>query len=178
MNRIRVLTFSSICLLVFGATKAENSGKNPNVVIIYEGGTRVPFIVRWPAKVKPGVSNALVSQIDFTASFARLLNIKLAPTDACDSRDILDAFLGKDTIGLPYIVEEAGSALALRSGNWKYIESPQIKNMKPLQGGNKAALYNLAIDTAETNNIIAGHPEKVAEMAKILNEIRNGKSLR
>ena len=88
MNRIRALTFSSICLLVFGATKAENSGKKPNVVIIYEGGTRVPFIVRWPAKVKPGVSNALVSQIDFTASFARLLNIKLAPTDACDSRVI------------------------------------------------------------------------------------------
>ena len=107
-----------------------------------------------------------------------VLNIKLAPTDACDSRDILDAFLGKGTIGLPYIVEEAGRALALRSGNWKYIESPQIKNRKLLQGGNKAALYNLAIDTAETNNIIAGHPEKVAEMAKILNEIRNGKSLR
>jgi arylsulfatase A len=146
---------------------------------IFEGGTRVPFIIRWPAGIKkPGVSNALVSQIDFLASFASLLNIELSPDEAKDSRDMLDAFIGKDSEGLPNMVEEAGKTLALRSGYWKYIEPPQNNDRRPIQGGDKAALYNLAIDTAETNNIIDDYPEKAAEMDKMLSEIRNGKSLR
>jgi arylsulfatase A len=146
---------------------------------IFEGGTRVPFIIRWPAGIKkPGVSNALVSQIDFLASFASLLKIELSPDEAKDSRNMLDAFLGKDSEGLPYMVKEAGKALALRSGYWKYIEPPQNKNRKPTQGGSEAALYNLAIDPSETSNIIADYPEKAAEMDKMLKEIREGKPLR
>ena len=146
---------------------------------IFEGGTRVPFIIRWPAGIKKtGISDALVSQIDFIASFAQMLNIKLAPNEAKDSRNMFNAFLGKDKTGSPYLVEEAGDALAVRNGQWKYIESPIKKNRKSSQGGSEAALFNLAVDTAETNNIIADYPEKAAEMDKILSEIRNGKTLR
>lgn len=67
---------------------------------IYEGGTRIPFIVRWPDRIKPGVSDALVNQIDFIASFADLLNIELAQNEARDSRNALDALLGNDPDGL------------------------------------------------------------------------------
>ena len=55
----------------------------------FEGGTRVPFLVRWPARVKPGVSPALVCQIDLMASLAALVGRKLADEDAPDSVDVL-----------------------------------------------------------------------------------------
>lgn len=95
---------------------------------IYEGGTRVPFIIRWPGQIQPGISGALVSQIDFTASFASLLGLELEAKQAIDSRDTMDAFLGKDAVGLTVMIEEA-RGLALRSGSLKFIEgtgkSPQ-----------------------------------------------------
>ena len=66
----------------------------------FEGGTRVPFIVRWPGRVKPGTSDALVSQVDFLASFAALLKRPLAGADAPpDSVDTLAAFLGTSRTG-------------------------------------------------------------------------------
>lgn len=64
----------------------------------FEGGTRVPFIVRWPAKVKPGVSSALVCQVDFPTSFAALTS-QAAPAVAVDSQNFLPALLGTDTTG-------------------------------------------------------------------------------
>ena len=145
---------------------------------IYEGGTRVPFIVQWPARVKPGVSDALVNQIDFIASFAKMLNIKLSADEAYDSRDCLKALLGDDREGLSYTVEEAGDALAIRVGNWKYIEPPQKNNRNPVQGGKEAALYNLKDDPGETRNILEMYPDKAAEMDKLLMAVRNGKPLR
>ena len=60
---------------------------------IFEGGTRVPLLVRWPGHIKPGVSNALVNQIDFVASFASLLKVELQKDQAIDSRDNLRALL-------------------------------------------------------------------------------------
>ena len=52
---------------------------------LYEGGTRVPFLARWPARIKPGVSDALVSQVDFLATFAELTGQKLAADAGPDS---------------------------------------------------------------------------------------------
>ena len=60
----------------------------------FEGGTRVPFLVRWPGRVKRGVSDALMSQVDLLASFAAFTGQKLAPTDAPDSQDMLGTLLG------------------------------------------------------------------------------------
>jgi len=130
---------------------------------IYEGGTRVPFMIKWPAKIKPGVSTALVSQIDFMASFAKLIGIELKDDQAIDSRDMLSAFLGKDKKGLPYMVEEA-RGLALRQGDWKYIQPSGKKG--------KAQLYNLDSDIGEKNNIIKEHAERVKSMHTILTKVK------
>ena len=111
---------------------------------IYEGGTRIPFIVRWPGHIKPGRSSALVSQIDFIASFAELLGIDLADTQAIDSRNTLSAFLGKDDKGLPFMIEEA-RGVALRQGPWKFIRK---------QGKKPAGLYNLESDIGEQRNVL------------------------
>ncbi|CAA6696517.1 MULTISPECIES: sulfatase-like hydrolase/transferase [unclassified Lentimonas] len=143
---------------------------------IYEGGTRVPFIIRWPARIQPGVSNALVNQIDFIASFADLLNIELAVTDAADSRDTLAAFLGEDAIGLPYMIEEAGrTSRALRLGDWKYIAPTKAWRNKP---GKDAELYRLDSDPSELNNIIDQNPEKAELMDLQLKELMSADGVR
>ncbi len=133
---------------------------------IYEGGTRVPFLLRWPGRVKPGQSEALVNQIDLIASFAELLEIPLADNEAIDSRSTLAAFLGRSAKGQSHMLEEAGK-LALREGNWKFIEG----NKK--QGGGE--LYDLATDVGEKNNLAAEHPEHAARMDETLRRLVEAK---
>lgn len=141
---------------------------------IYEGGTRVPFIIKWPAKIKPGVSNALVNQVDILGSLANLLDVKLADNEAVDSRNTLDAYLGKSDKGLPSMIEEATRARAIRRGDWKFIPGQP----KVWRAPKTDELYNLAKDPGEQNNVAADHPEIVKAMAKELEELLNGTSIR
>ena len=142
----------------------------------FEAGTRVPFIVRWPGQVKRGVSNALVSQIDFLASFAAFTKQNLAQADAPDSYNVMSALFGKDKTGREHLVEQA-SVLSLRVGNWKYIEpgrGPKIIANTNTETGNdpNGQLYDLASDMGETRNLAAQHPDKVKEMTARLQKIR------
>lgn len=138
---------------------------------IYEGGTRVPFIVRWPKVIKPGISKALVSQIDFMASFADLLNVEIEKGAAVDSQNSLQALLGKDKVGNEYIVEEA-RGLALRKGPWKYIPGKPAKKNKKMGKAGKPSLYNIDEDIMEKNNVATKHPELVKEMDAILTKVK------
>jgi arylsulfatase A-like enzyme len=143
---------------------------------IFDGGTRVPFIVRWPGHVKPGQSDALVSQVDFMATFAALTGRKLAPDDAPDSFDILSALIGKSPVGREHLVEHAG-ILSLIKGNWKYIEpgkGPKVnKNTNTELGTDpQPKLYNLRDDLGETNDVASEHPEVVKELAGLLKKIK------
>ena len=140
---------------------------------IFEGGTRIPLLVRWPGVIQPGVSKALVTQVDFLASFARLLNQPIPEGAAQDSRNALDALLGKDPEGASMILEQA-NRLALRKGPWKYIEAAQGGKKRP---GNPPELYHIETDVAEENNVIADHPEVAAELAQVL-ETCKGTGLR
>jgi arylsulfatase A-like enzyme len=137
---------------------------------IYEGGTRVPFIIKWPAKIKPGVSDAMVSQIDFLASFSELLNVKIPENHAVDSRSTLKTFLGTDNEGLPYMVEENRTRRALRVGDWKYIIGPR-KRQKDFG----PELYNLKRDPGEQNNVVVFNKELAAKMdAQLIEIIESG----
>jgi len=143
---------------------------------IYEGGTRVPFIVRWPARIEPGTSGGLVNQIDLLASFARLLEVELGPDEAVDSRDTLSTFLGKDEDGVRYMVEES-FGLALRDGDWKFIEASMPtwpRERDPIE----RSLYNLKDDPSEQKNLIDELPEKATEMEALLNALRDGAGVR
>jgi arylsulfatase A-like enzyme len=133
---------------------------------IYEGGNRVPFIVRWPAAVKPGVSGALVCQIDFVASFAAMFNQEIPSGDAIDSRDTLSALLGADAVGLPFMLVEAKDQ-ALREGPWKFIPATGKK-----KGGE---LYQLDEDPGEQVNVIKQHVERAAAMKERLEKICDAK---
>ena len=149
------------------------NGHRPNGVLrgtkstVWEGGTRIPLIVRWPEKVKPGTSDALVSQVDFLASLATLTGQDIPKGQAPDSEDHLAAFLGGDPAGRKYLVEQSnqGKPFGFRSGTWKFL---------PNGGGNGPAqpsLYNLADDLGEAEDVAKAHPEIVAAMTAKLNEI-------
>ncbi len=145
---------------------------------IFEGGTRVPLIIRWPNQVKPGVSDALVCHVDFLASFAALTGQKVPAGAAPDSRDVLAALLGQSKTGRDQLVEHAG-VLALRDGEWKYIEpgnGPRRAINTNTELGNDPAgqLYNLAADLGETNNLHSGQPKKSKRLADELNATRGG----
>jgi arylsulfatase A-like enzyme len=142
----------------------------------FDGGTRVPMIVRWPGHVRPGTtSDALLSQVDLLASFASLTGVPLAAADAPDSYDILPALLGRSPTGRDDLVEHAGS-LSLIRGHWKYIEpgkGPRMNRQTNTELGNDPApqLYDLSTDLGERRNVASRHPEVVREMAALLGKI-------
>ena len=158
---------------------------------IYEGGTRVPFIIRWPEKIQPGKSDALVSQIDFLASFAALVGVELKSQEGIDSRNFLPAFLGKDPQGADFILEESGRALAVREGDWKFIE-PARRNQrrktkknrqkktkaKAEQVSPKSQLYDLGEDQSEQNDVANSHPERTSELKGLLQRIKQPQGIR
>jgi arylsulfatase A-like enzyme len=142
----------------------------------FDGGTRVPFVVRWPGTIKPGVSDAPVSQVDLLASFAALTGQKLPETAAPDSFDVMPALLGKTKVGRPHIVEHA-TALSLIVGEWKVIQphAGVKRNVETnIETGNdrQAQLFHLSDDIGEQNDVAAQHPEKVQEMLALLEKIQ------
>ena len=143
---------------------------------IFEGGNRIPFIVRWPGRVKPGVSEALVCQVDFVASFASLVGQKLTEADAPDSFNVLPALLGESKTGREHLVEHAGT-LALRKGDLKYIEPSkgdkrsQFTNVE-MGHDTSPQVYNLADDGGEKNNLQSRQPGETEELGKLLLALR------
>lgn len=142
---------------------------------VYEGGTRMPFMARWPARIKPGVSEALVGQMDLAASFAALTGQKLAEDAAPDSFNVLPALVGESRQGRDHIVEQGGT-LAIRKGPWKLIPPREAAGGKKGSGkteGSAPELYNLARDLGETTNAAAENPQVVAELTALLNKVRS-----
>ena len=169
-----------------GGTPETNNGHPHNGPLragkgsAYEGGTRVPFIVRWPGRIKPGVSDALISHVDMLATMAALTSHGLVDAAGPDSFNVLPALLGEkpDKPCRDHLVEH-GNVLAIRKGPWKLIPAnPSVaagKRNKKRGGGDE--LYNLAEDIGETNNLAAAHPDLVKEMTEMLQRIReNGRS--
>lgn len=145
---------------------------------IFEAGTRVPAIARWPKRIPAGkVSDAAASQVDWFASLAALVGQELSEGEAPDSRDHLEVWLGKDRKkGRAYIVENAGT-LSITVDDWKYIApsgGAARNNDVNIELGNskEPQLYNLAEDMGERNNLAAQYPEKVAELAAMLEGVR------
>lgn len=132
---------------------------------LYEGGIRVPMIVRWPGRIKPGVSEFVWWFPDVLPTLAELGGGK-APEEL-DGRSIVPTLLGKSrqksSDALYWEFHEGGSKQAVRMGDWKGIR---------LKVGGSLELYNLKDDPAETRNVAADHPEVVAKMEAYLKTAR------
>lgn len=142
----------------------------------FEAGTRVPFIVNCPSRIKKGTSKALVSQIDFLGTMAEFLGMDLTKEQMKDSKGELDAWCGKDRKGRNYVVEYA-VALSVSNGKWKYIYSNNKSTYNKLTNtelGNAPVeqLYNLKKDKGEKNNVAGKYPDKIAELKACLDAIR------
>ncbi len=142
----------------------------------FEGGTRVPFVVHWPARVKPGVSDALVSQMDLVRSLASLVGTPVGPKGAADSEDVLPALLGESKKGRQFLVEQAGG-LSLRDGQWKYIEPGAGEKMSANTNMETGAdrepqLYDLGQDLGERKNLASSDVARVKQMVEKLRSIR------
>ena len=146
---------------------------------MYDGGTRVPFIVSWPGAVGPEESAALVSQVDFLASFAALAGVSLDADAGPDSVDVLDALLGQSDEGRAEIVLEGVQAkTVLRQGNWVFIpphEGPRVNTNVNIETGNCPIpqLYCLADDIGQIENVASIHPDVAERMADRLRQIRS-----
>lgn len=143
----------------------------------FEAGTRVPFLLHWPSRVKPGVSDALIGQLDLLASLASLTGFALDASAAPDSFDLISAFLGESKAGRDHLVEHAGS-LALRVGPWKLIEpskGARVNTNVNIETGADPSpqLYNLAEDPGERRNLAGQQADRVKQMTAMLNSIRS-----
>jgi arylsulfatase A-like enzyme len=153
----------------------------------WEGGHRMPFIVRWPGKIEPGaVSSQLICFTDVLATLAELLDLKLADQAGPDSFSFLHSLMGKDNQDARQsIAMQTGSGLwTVRIGDWKLISGlgsggfSKPSRVPPTDDGPKGQLYHLSADPAETNNLYRQYPEKVAELEQELNRLRTSEVTR
>lgn len=148
----------------------------------FEAGTKVPFIVSWQGKIKPGkINTASFSQIDLYASLAKLAGVKVEEGQAPDSHNNLQVLLNQSNQSRKFLVEQSlNSTLSLVVGNWKYIEpskGPKINKDTNTELGNlpQPQLYNINDDPGETKNLAETYPEKVNEMKQMLDKIKQKK---
>ena len=185
-NTVVIFTSDNGCAPYVGAKELEGKGHYPSGPLrgykadAWEGGHRVPFIVRWPGTVKPAsVCQQLVHQADIIRTLADILGTKLPDNAGEDSFSLRPLLLGGDQpISENAVSAASGGTPAVRLGNWKYIPAPGSGGWGT--GGDQAQpiqLYNLADDVGETKNLAATMPEKVAEMKALLEKlITDGRS--
>ena len=146
---------------------------------IYEGGTRTPFITRWPGTIEPGVSDKMVCTVDLAASIAALTGRRLSAEACPDSFNVLPALLGKPNArGRDHLIEQPnrGTTLALRIGDWKvlsYANAKPIKSLTYEKGPGKYELYNLADDPEEKKNLAERYPKRLKRMLEKLEALKN-----
>ena len=144
----------------------------------YEGGTRVPFLARWPAKVEAGsVSEQIVGQVDFLATFAEMAGASMPATAGEDSVSFLPALLGRadEPIRRSIVVQSINGSFAIRDGQWKLCLSPGSGGWSPPRPRKAVKsdlppfqLYDLAGDPGEKENLYAQHPERVEAMKAMM----------
>ncbi|WP_439184269.1 sulfatase family protein [Carboxylicivirga taeanensis] len=146
---------------------------------LYDAGTHIPFIARWKGQIKPGVSDALISQVDLYASIAALLQIE---NTRPDSHNLLDALTGKASDGRDHhITEGLQGRLGYREGQWILI--PPHKGGKKISWGVdmetgfslEPQLYNIEEDPAQQNNLAEENPKRVEQMMKSFEVIKSHK---
>jgi arylsulfatase A len=157
---------------------------------IWEGGHRVPFIARWPGKIKPGAkSGETICHVDFMATVAALTSFKLPPDAGEDSFSLLPVLLGED-IRHPArgatVHHSFSGKFAIRRGEWVLIDSPSGDDngkkgepewLAEERGYEKlnlpGELFNVREDLPERRNQFADHPERVKQLKDLLERTKN-----
>ena len=149
----------------------------------FEGSTRVPFLMSWPAQVAPGVSDRLISLTDLMATCAAISGASIPEGVARDSLNQLPVLLNPSSKAVreSVVLNGISGAYAIRMGDWKYIPANASKQANGMGSGanpddprfaaaivREPLLFNLLDDPAESKNLAAQYPEKVKELSKLL----------
>tara|TARA_R110002051_G_scaffold13808_7_gene45659 strand:- start:3665 stop:5188 length:1524 start_codon:yes stop_codon:yes gene_type:complete len=136
---------------------------------IWEGGVRMPFIVKWSSKIPSGIkSNKIFALNDVMATLSSIIEYDLPNNAAVDSFDQTLNFMGKDrNIRKSVVVQSSKNQMGLRKGDWKFIA--------PDNGELQGQLYNLLEDASESNNLINSNTDLANEMQNELLGIIAGK---
>jgi arylsulfatase A-like enzyme len=182
MHELRQLGIDDNTLMIFtsdnGSRNRDEGGSNRPLkgtkFSTWEGGFRLPCIMRWPAKIKSGtVCHDVATAMDFLPTFAGLASAT-APTDrVIDGRNIAPLMLGEDGASSPHeaFFYYSGTTLcAVRAGKWKLHIRRFASWNEPMEEVQE--LYDLEADIGEETNVYAGHPDVVAELESLLEQAR------
>ena len=143
---------------------------------LFDGGTHVPLFVYWKSTISPVISDALICQMDLVASLGALVNASLP--EGLDSRDYLDAFMGKKLQARENLVVEAQGRMGYRQSDWIMIPpyKGQDRNLTGNELGNLSefALFNLKEDREQQENKAAENEPLLKEMKKNFFTITDG----
>lgn len=186
-NTLIIFTSDNGCSPKAGVEALESKGHFPSEqrrgykADIWDGGSRVPFIARWPGKIKPGSrSDEVTCLTDLMATSAEIIGATLPPTAGEDSVSILPALLGtaKTPVREAVVHHSIDGNFAIRQGQWKL-------NLCPDSGGwskdapvkTPGQLYDMSKDAGERTNEYAEHPEIVSRLTKLLEKyVADGRS--
>lgn len=139
----------------------------------WEGGMRVPCIVRWPARIPAGkVCHEVVSALDFLPTLAPLAGHDPATLPGCDGHNVLPLWLAEAGARSPYehfYYSRSGEIQAVRSGPWKLR---QVFEGPPGKAVEATSLYHLIDDPGESKDLSAEHPDVVARLSRELDAMR------
>ena len=192
-NTLIIFTSDNGCSPRADFEELEQVGHDPSHIFrghkadIFEGGHRVPFVVRWPNKVAAGsASDEVVSTVDFMRTVADVVGAKVPDDAAEDSYSLLPVLLQssyKKPLREATVHHSINGSFAIRQGVWKLILCPDSGGWSDPRPGDdvpdlaSVQLYNLAEDAQELNNVQDSHPEKVAELKELLMAyVVNGRS--
>ena len=185
-NTLVLFTSDNGCAPYIDVAELEEKGHFPSGPLrgykadAWEGGHRVPFIIRWPGVVKAGgVNDQLIHQADLLATLADVWGAELPGNAGEDSFSILSLLEGANQPVRNTSVSCSIKGIpSLRRENWKYIATPGSGGWG--KGGDQSQavqLYDLEADIGESNNLAAAQPERLAKMRELLEElIRRGRS--
>ena len=185
-NTLVIFTSDNGCSPAAGTDKLERQGHFASAQFrgykadIWNGGHRVPFLVRWPDKVKAGSRSAqVICHTDLLATCAELMGAKLSASTAEDSVSILPALMGRDTAPLREAVvhHSIHGMFSIRQGPWKLALCAGSGGWSKGGGPESPQLYDMAADVGETKNLASQKPEFVARLRKLLESyVANGRS--
>jgi arylsulfatase len=138
---------------------------------VYEGGIRVPFVARWPGKIKPGTTHDLVCAFqDILPTLSEVAGVSDKNPDDINGISFAPTLLGKDKQEEhEYLYMEFaayGGQQMVRMGDWKGVRQNMFKDSLQIE------LYNIAEDIGEQNDLSEQHPEIVEQIRKIMKEAR------
>lgn len=143
----------------------------------YEGGYRLPCIVRWPGKVPVGrTSDAILATVDFMPTFAALTGFEIPQDRKIDGIDQTALLLGQREMGREHFYF---SGAGVRLGKWKYLKANAHFHGYAIEDSREKVeeLYDLEADLGEQVNLATKYPERVAELKKLMQAIESGDEL-